>query len=272
LIEINKLYNIDCLKGMDKMIEQGIKVDVVITDIPYGTTKCKWDSIIPFDEMWSRLKIIRKNKNTPIVLFGSEPFSSALRMSNIKEYKYDFKWDKVTGSGHLNSKNQPLQRIEDIMVFGIGKIIYNPQMIELSQEEYNKKIAKISRKDTYLSNTELTNSRNELSIKDRDIKGYKFAYPNNILVYSKYLKECNNINRIHSTQKPIDLIEYLVKTYSNEGDLILDFTCGSGTTAVASINLKRNYIGFDNGKNEKTGEYWVDVANRRIFELFNDKK
>ena len=219
-------------------------MDAIITDPPYGTTSCKWDAVIPFDKMWERLKQIR-NDNTPIILFGSEPFSSFLRTSNIKEYKYDWKWDKVTGTGHLCSKFQPMQRIEDIIVFSKTKNTYNPIMIELDEKEYKKKLAKISKKDSYVSNSELTNERKELSIRDRDISKYKFAYPNNLLTYSKYLAECNNVNRSHPTQKPLILMEYLINTYTNENDLVLDFTCGSGSTLVAAKNLNRRCIGIE---------------------------
>jgi site-specific DNA-methyltransferase (adenine-specific) len=255
--EYVKLIQGDCLEVMDKMIVEGVKVDAVITDPPYGTTRCKWDSIIPLSDMWEKLKLIRKN-NAPIIMFGSEPFSSALRMSNIKEYKYDWKWDKVTGTGHLCAKYQPMQKIEDIMIFGDGKITYNPQMIELSESEYKTKLAKISKKDSYKSKSELTNDKKELSIADRNIKNYKFAYPNNVIVCSKYIAECNNTNRLHPTQKPLYIIEYLINTYTNEGDTILDFTCGSGTTLIAAKNLKRKCIGIE--KEEK----YCEISKTRL--------
>lgn len=244
---------------MDKLIEQGIKVDAIITDPPYGTTQCKWDSVIPFEDMWNKLSKLR-GENSPIVLFGNEPFSSALRMSNIKEYKYDWKWDKVTGTGHLVAKFQPMQKIEDIMIFGNGRVTYNPQMTQLNQEDYKKKLAKISKKESYKSNSELTSGRNELSIKDRDIEQYKYAFPNNVITYSKYLAECNNRNRLHPTQKPLALIEYLINTYTNEGDIILDFTCGSGTTLVAAKKLGRKAIGIE------LDERYCEIAKNRILE------
>lgn len=255
--EYIKLIQGDCLEVMDKMIEKGIKFDAIITDTPYGTTQCKWDSIIPLNDMWERLKLIRKD-NAPIIMFGSEPFSSALRVSNIKEYKYDWKWDKVTGTGHLCAKYQPMQKIEDIMVFGNGKITYNPQMVELSDSEYKTKISKISKKDSYKSKSELTNDKKELSITDRNIEHYKFAYPNNVIVCSKYMAECNNVNRVHPTQKPLYMIEYLINTYTNEGDTILDFTCGSGTTLVAAKNLHRKCYGIE------LEEKYCEIAKERL--------
>ena len=256
-----KLYQGDCLEIMDKLIEEGVKVDAIITDLPYGTTKCKWDNIIPFDEMWQRLNKLIK-PNGAIALFGGEPFSSALRMSNVKNYKYDWKWDKVTGTGHLCVKHKPTQRVEDIIVFSKNKHLYNPQMEELSDEEYKKKISKISKK-TYKSNSKLTPNHNELSLEDRNIEKYKNKYPSNILVYSKYMKECNNVKRVHPTQKPVDLLEYLVKTYTNEGNLVLDFTMGSGSTGVACMNINRKFIGIELDEN------YFNIAINRIFENYN---
>lgn len=250
-----KLFHGDCLEVMDTLIKEGIKVDMILCDPPYGTTVCKWDSIIPFNEMWKRLnKII--NPGGAVLLFGKEPFSSYLRISNIKNYKYDWKWDKVTGTGHLCVKYRPTQRIEDILVFSKGKHIYNPQMIKLKEEEYNKKISKISKKTTKI-NSELTPNQLQLSKDDRNLENYKKKYPSNVLVYSKYIKECNNIHRVHPTQKPVDLLEYLIKTYTNEGDVVLDFTCGSGSTGVACLNTNRQFIGI-----EKEEKYFNISVNR----------
>lgn len=253
-----KLYNGDCLEAMDKLIEEGVVVDCIITDPPYGTTACKWDTVIPFDKMWDRLNKLIK-PNGAIVLFGSEPFSSALRMSNIKNYKYDWKWDKVTGTGHLVAKHKPMQRIEDIIIFSKNKHIYNPQMEELTEEEYKKKLAKLSKK-TYKSNSKLTHSHMELSSSDRNTDNYNKKYPSNVLVYSKYIKECNNKVRVHPTQKPVDLLEYLIKTYTNENELVLDFTMGSGSTGVACMNTNRKFIGIE------LDEKYFDVAKNRIEE------
>ena len=238
-----ELYKGDCLEVMDGLISLGVKVDCIITDPPYGTTACKWDTVIPFDEMWDRLNKLIK-PNGAIVLFGSEPFSSALRMSNIKNYKYDWKWDKVTGTGHLVAKHKPMQRIEDIIIFSKNKHIYNPQMEELTEEEYKKKLAKLSKK-TYKSNSKLTHSHMELSSSDRNTDNYNKKYPSNVLVYSKYIKECNNKVRVHPTQKPVDLLEYLIKTYTNENEVVLDFTAGSFSTGVACVNTGRRFIGIE---------------------------
>lgn len=259
-----EIYNGDCLEIMDKLIKEGIVFDAIITDPPYGTTACKWDSVIPFDEMWERLNKLIK-PNGAIVLFGSEPFSSNLRMSNIKNYKYDWKWDKVTGTGHLVAKHRPMQRIEDIMIFSKNKHIYNPQMEELTEEEYKKKLAKLSKK-TYKSNSELTHSHMELSSSDRNTDNYNKKYPSNVLVYSKYIKECNNKVRVHPTQKPVDLMEYLIKTYTNENDIVLDFTCGSGSTGVACMNTNRRFIGIELDKK------YFEIGKKRIEDVYENNK
>ena len=154
-----------------------------------------------------------------------------------------------------------MQKIEDIMIFGKGKLTYNPQMIQLTEEEYKKKIAKISKGKSYDSISQLTNSKQELSIQDRDIENYNYKYPDNVLSYSKYMKECNNSHRLHPTQKPVDLLEYLIRTYTNEGDTVLDFTIGSGSTGVACMNTGRKFIGI-----EKETTY-CDISVDRILHI-----
>lgn len=237
-IQVNNIYNMDCLKGMDLMIEEGIKVDAIITDPPYGTTNCKWDSIIPFDEMWKRLKKLKRYDRTPVVLFGSEPFSSLLRASNIKEFKYDWYWKKETGTGFLNAKRQPLRDIENIAVFYKRQCMYNPVM---------------RKGDPYKT----TNNPDKQKGINNEYK--KVTTINN---GERYPLQTISFNRprgtVHPTQKPVALMEYLVKTYTNEGDTVLDFTIGSGTTAIACINTNRNYIGF-----ELAYDYY-DIAKQRI--------
>lgn len=236
------LYKGDCLEVMDRLIEQGVKVDAIITDPPYGTTACKWDSVIPFEPMWDRLKQLRKD-NTPVVLFGSEPFSSALRMSNIKEFKYDWIWDKLNRySGYGNCKYAPLKRHEIISVFGHGHT-YNPQMTEgkpyKKTGDYSSKVygtGKI-KKSGFNTGT---------------------RYPFSILSY----KGDNKKNGfLHPTQKPLELMEYLVMTYTNEGDIVLDFTMGSGTTGMACVNTNRNFIGIE------LDEKYFEIAKNRIQEI-----
>ena len=259
-----KLYNGDCLDVMDRLIEEGVKVDCILTDVPYGTTACKWDNIIPFEPMWERINKLIK-PNGAVTLFGSEPFSSALRMSNIKNYKYDWKWDKVTGGGHLNAKHRPMQRFEDVIVFSKNKHLYNPQMEELTEEEYKKKISKIPKERYRISNSKLTGKRYDLPLLERNLEDYKKRYPSNILVYSKNMKECNNTRRVHPTQKPVDLLEYLIKTYTNENETVLDFTMGSGSTGVACMNTNRKFIGIELDEN------YFNIAKDRIENSIKNK-
>ncbi|MEG1597788.1 MAG: site-specific DNA-methyltransferase, partial [Bacilli bacterium] len=224
-----ELYNGDCLIVMDELISKGIKVDAVITDPPYGTTACKWDSVIPFDMMWERINQIIKS-NGVIVLFGSEPFSSKLRMSNIKNYRYDWVWNKGRGTDFLNSKRKPLSCYEILSVFYKKQPSYNPQF--WYSTPYNKGLIKNS------NNTmECYGKTNDVVSNSEDGR----RCPLNIININKLNSHKNNV---HPTQKPIALMEYLIKTYTNEGELVLDFTMGSGSTGVACLNTNRKFIGI----------------------------
>lgn len=273
MLEINNIYNMDCMQGMKEIPDASI--DAIICDLPYGTTACKWDTVLPLEDyveiknknfshdeymleafkigtsysqaeqyfyenkklgLWSHYKRIIKPKGA-IVLFGSEPFSTTLRMSNLDMYKYDWIWKKTTVDGFFNAKCRPLKTIETISVFSKGEaraggdnMVYNPQGL-------------------FISNKKTVNNR-----KEGDGDGHNYFrkgldtneyiqeytnYPTETLVYER------DANSVHPTQKPIALLEYLVKTYSNPGDLILDNCMGSGTTAIACIKNDRNYIGFE---------------------------
>jgi len=244
----SKLYFGDCLKVMDYLTKKEIKVDAIITDPPYQITACKWDKIIPFDKMWKRLKQLRKER-TPIVLFSSEPFSSALRMSNIKEFKYDWIWDKKKGGNPLLSKIQPIKITEVISIF--YKHGYYPIMIKRDKVKYrgsNKGIKSQTTNNAFTEN-----------------KRYTHKYPKNIIEISN----ANQKGKLHPTQKPVALLEYLIKTYTNENDLVLDFTCGSGTTGVACVNLNRKFIGIDNGYCERENsefykKSWIEITKWRL--------
>lgn len=236
-----KLYHGDCLEVMDELIAKGIKVDAIITDPPYGTTACAWDDVIPFDEMWKRLNKIIKSDGA-IALFGSEPFSSKLRISNIDNYKYDWYWEKTSAKNYLNAKKQPLRLYEIISMFYKKQPTYNPQgltkgVFENSRATKSKKVEgnKVYRQERQFGYSEYGN------------------YPKNKLYFSN-----PNNNSLHPTQKPIALMEYLVRTYTNEGDLILDFTMGSGSTGVAARNTNRRFIGI-----EKDEQYF-EIAQMRI--------
>tara|TARA_R100000541_G_scaffold17734_1_gene27596 strand:- start:7 stop:705 length:699 start_codon:yes stop_codon:yes gene_type:complete len=224
----------DCLEVM-KSIPSG-SVDAIITDPPYGTTACKWDSVINFDLMWEQLNRIIK-PNGAIVLFGSEPFSSALRMSNIKNYKYDWIWKKNNATLFQHAKRMPLCEIENIIVFAKKQPTYNPQGLKI----FNK-----------------INNRGSMgrNLGKGTINKYiqtHTNYPRRILEYSKD-------GKLHSTQKPIALMEYLIKTYTNENETVLDFTMGSGSTGVACKNTKRNFIGIEQDEN------YFNIAKERINE------
>jgi len=237
---MNRLIHGDCLEVMDKLIDEGVKVDAIITDPPYGTTACKWDSVIPFDKMWERLNKLIK-PNGAIVLFGSEPFSSALRMSNIKNYKYDWYWNKGQGTGFLNSKKMPLKNIENISVFQ-KSINYNPQM-RTGFKPYKTKKGGLTdnyRKDSVDEVITISNGE---------------RYPLNTLNFTR------DKNKIHPTQKPVALMEYLIKTYTNENETVLDFTMGGGSTGVACLNTKRSFIGIE------LDEEYFNIAKTRIDNL-----
>lgn len=251
-----KLIKGDCLEQMDKLIEQSVQVDMIFTDVPYGTTnRNKWDEVIPFDEMWLRLHKL-SNERTPILLFGDEPFTSKLICSNLKEFKQRITWDKQLPSGFLNAHKMLLKQTEDICLFYKKLPTYNPQMADAKLEN----IRPIS-KEGYTS-------LNYGGHKTKHSKGYDNTkrYPTNLFSYSKVKGECNNLNRLHPTQKPVELLENWIKTYSNENNIILDFTMGSASTGIACINTNRNFIGI-----EKNEEYF-DISCDRINTYIKDNK
>jgi len=244
-----KLIHGDCLEKMDKIIEKGIKVDAIITDPPYGTTACKWDSVIPFDEMWKRLNKLIKD-NGAIVLFGNEPFSSKLRCSNLEMYKYDWYWKKERGTNFLNFKYQPSKEIETISIFGKmatsyskkGNMKYFPIM--RSGKAY-------SQKQGYIGDSVARDKGSRENNKNITTINKGTRYPSNVI-------EMKNEKGLHPTQKPVPLMEYLIKTYTNENELVLDFTMGSGTTGVACKNLNRHFIGIE------LDEEYFNIAKERI--------
>ena len=233
------LFNGDCLEVMDRLIEQGVQVDAIITDPPYGTTACKWDSVIPFDEMWERLNKLVK-PNGAIVLFGSEPFSSALRMSNIKNYKYDWVWQKSRPSGSMLAKKQPLRNTEVISIFYKKQCLYVPQMTETKRVIENTRTIN---KGEIVGSQKLT----------RKFDNNGLAYPRTVISFGN-----SNHKSVHPTQKPVELMEYLIKTYTNEGNTVLDNVMGSGTTGIACVNTNRNFIGIELDEN------YFNIAKERI--------
>jgi site-specific DNA-methyltransferase (adenine-specific) len=253
-----RLIHGDCIDKMQKLAEEDIKVDLILTDPPYGTTACKWDSVIPFEEMWDCIKQLR-NPTTPILLFGTEPFSSNLRMSNIKEYRYDWVWDKENGTGFLNANKMPLKSYELISVFYHKLPVYNPQMRYVGVK---RKIPPKRKKQNMVSDTNRTYGEHK-QIKYVD-DGYR--YPLDIIHCNKTHTEAHNSIGVHPTQKPVKLLEYLIKTYTNPNDTVLDFTMGSGSTGIACQNLNRDFIGIELDKD------YYDIAVERIKENGVQKK
>jgi len=228
----------DCLEKMKDVNDKSI--DMILCDLPYGTTACKWDTIIPFEPLWKQYKRIIKD-NGAIVLTASQPFTSALVMSNIKMFKYEWIWDKKIPSGMSYARFQPMRQHEHILVFCNGKTIYNPQMIKR-----DKPI-----KGGGMSKGETTNNQNLVALK----KTYDYKNPTTIIVEDKIRKDS-----LHPTQKPVALFEYLIRTYTNEGETVLDNCMGSGTAGVACKNLNRNFIGI-----ELDSEYFK-IAEKRVNE------
>ena len=226
----------DCLEKM-KDIPDG-SVDMVLTDPPYGTTACKWDSVIPFEPMWEQLKRVIKT-NGAIVMTASQPFTTVLIGSNMNMFKYCWVWDKKIPSGMAYCRYQPMRQHEDIVVFYNGRTTYNAQ-VELRDEPI---------KAGGNSKSQINNKGIERPLK----KTYKTKQPTTIVQFMKIRQQA-----IHPTQKPVALMEYLIKTYTNEGGTVLDFAFGSGTTGVACKNLNRDFIGI-----ELDAEYFK-IAEERI--------
>ena len=242
-----KLYNGDCLEVMKEFPDNSI--DFILTDLPYGTTACKWDNIIPYKPMWAELKRIRKD-NTAIALFGTEPFSSHLRLSNLQEYKYDWIWDKKFGNNYFNVKYRPLNNIEYINIFYKGVANYYPIMIKR-----DKPLIKNSKSFTTSTHSQTLHNKGKTNYDNIKGKTYSHKYPNSYLFYSSRRAKKNNY---HPTQKPTDLLEYLIKTYTKENETVLDFTMGSGSTGVACVNTNRDFIGIE------LDEEYFKIAKERI--------
>lgn len=241
---LNKVTQGDCLEVMRQIPDKS--VDMILCDLPYGTTACKWDTIIPFDELWAQYERVIKD-NGAIVLTASQPFTSALIMSNPKLFKYEWIWEKDQGAGFVNAKNAPLKKHENIVVFSRGtiangsknKMIYIPQGLI----PHGRKRKVDSKDGTFLGARHNQDGREYV----QEFRNY----PTSILTYQRD-------KGLHPTQKPVALFEYLIRTYTNEGEVILDNCIGSGTTAVAAINTGRQFIGI-----EREPEY-VAIANKRI--------
>lgn len=218
-------------------------VDLIVCDLPYGTTKCVWDIVIPFDKLWAEYNRVIKD-NGAILLFGQEPFSSLLRLSNIKNYKYDIYWEKERLTNINQVKRRVGKTVETISVFYKKQCTYNPQMIKYDGKPRTNKV-----KNGKLGS--LTDQQEKQVVEYKDT-GWR--YPTQVW---KYKRDCLTSN-LHPTQKPVALLENLIKTFSNEGDIVLDSCMGCGSTGVACINTNRNFIGI------KLDEKYYNIGKNRI--------
>ena len=242
-----ELLNGDCLKLMKDISDKS--VDMILCDLPYGTTnRNKWDVIIPFEPMWTEYSRIIKD-NGCIALFADEPFTSKLICSNEKLFKQRITWDKDRGAGFLNAKKMLLKQTEDICLFYKKLPTYNPQMVKANPD----RIRPITDKST-----ESMNYGKVKSVHCDKNYNPEMRYPTNLIKFSSVTGECNNLNRLHPTQKPVELLEWLIKTYTNEDNLVLDNCMGSGSTGVAALKLHRKFIGIELDEN------YFNIARERI--------
>lgn len=244
MLEFNKIYLGDCLEIMNEINNNSI--DMILCDLPYGTTNCKWDSIIDLSKLWAQYNRIIKT-NGAILLFAQTPFDKVLGTSNIEMLRYEWIWEKTSATGHYNAKKMPMKAHENILVFYKELPTYNPiktagheRKISTANHKRNSKESEIYNPNTILTSYDSTE-----------------RYPRSVLKFKSDKQKLN----LHPTQKPIELEEYLIKTYTNEGDIVLDNCCGSGTTGVAAYNCSRNYIMI-----EKEKKYF-DISNNRLILL-----
>lgn len=238
------LYKGDCVDTLAELIDKDVKVDLILTDPPYGSTNCIWDIPISFEDIWNLLYKIRRDRNTPILIFGQEPFSSKLRLSNIRDYRYDIYWEKERCTNIFQVKRRPGKVIENISVFYEKQPTYKPQMkiYEGPRRVNTVKDGKIGL---------LVDNSNKV-VKEYNDTGLR--YPTQIIKFKRDILTSN----LHPTQKPVALLEYLIKTYTHENDVVLDFTMGSGSTGVACKNTNRSFIGI-----EKDDNYY-NIALKRL--------
>ena len=253
-MELNKIYNEDCLVGMAKLPEKS--VDLILCDLPYGTTACFWDSVIPFDKLWEQYERLITDTGV-IVLTASQPFTTYLIQSNIKLFKYSLVWVKSRPTNHVHAKNAPMKKHEDVLVFSKGSIKHSGQPNRMTYNPQglirHEKRVKGKRKE------------------ESDVVGHKYRRPSNLQEYKQeftnyptsVLEFANEGSTVHPTQKPVALFEYLIRTYTDSDSLVLDNCMGSGTTAIAAINAGRKFIGFE------LDEKYYKIACNRIAERMN---
>lgn len=244
MIELNTIYNEDCLEGMKRIPDKS--VDMILCDLPYGTTACKWDTVIPFEPLWEQYNRVIKN-NGAIVLTATNPFSSMLVASNAKGFKHEWVWDKVRPSGFQVAKYKPMQRHENVLVFtSKGERVNYFPIMELRDKPVKGRVASSS-------------ESSPLKYNDGKTRIYTHKNPQSIIVFPKPNRA------VHPTQKPVALLEYLIKTYTLEGETVLDNCMGSGSTGVACINTNRKFIGFELDKQ------YCEIANERVQKAMRDK-
>lgn len=249
-MDINQIYNMDCLEGM-KLIEDK-SIDMVLCDLPYGTTKCKWDTPIPFEPLWEQYKRIVKD-NGAILLFSQQPFTTYLIHSNRKMFRYEIIWKKTLPTGFLNAKKMPMRYHENICVFYKHLPTYNPIMRKVKRKDIGRVRTNGGKAEQY----------NEFRKDDWAYRETGERYPGDVIEFSNWngtlFGNKENATK-HPTQKPVELLEYLIKTYTNEGDVVLDNCMGSGSTCIACINTNRHYIGME------LDERYFQIALNRINE------
>ena len=237
-VQANSLINDDCLNAMKFIPDSSISM--ILADPPYGTTACKWDSVIPLEPMWEQLKRVIK-PNGAIVMTASQPFTTTLISSNMKMFKYCWVWNKKKAGNIFLAKKQPMKVHEDVVVFGVNSPSYYPIMVKRD---------KVKKSKNYGTGESIGGNR------EREDKTYTYTHKNPISILEA--SNANQKGKVHPTQKPVALMEYLIKTYTNENELVLDFTMGSGTTGVACKNLNRKFIGIE------LDETYFNIAEERI--------
>lgn len=255
-LELNRIYQRECIEGMKMIPDKSI--DMILCDLPYGTTACKWDTIIPFEPLWEQYERVIK-ENGAIVLTASQPFTSALVMSNPKLFRYEFIWHKERPTDPLNAKRRIMRYHENVLIFYKKQPTYNPIMEEKKPENKRKNNVNSGFSSGVLGIEKGDDFYDQERYRARVLRGMSdFVYPNSV-------KRFNMQRGLHPTQKPVALFEYLIKTYSNEGEIVLDNCMGSGTTAVSALNTGRNFVGF-----ELETEY-VQIANQRLESIADER-
>jgi site-specific DNA-methyltransferase (adenine-specific) len=239
-LELNRIYQRDCIEGMRMIPDKSI--DMILCDLPYGTTACKWDTVIPFEPLWEQYERIIKD-NGAIVLTASQPFTTALIASNMRLFRYCWFWNKTYSTGFMNANKMPLRNVEEVAVFYRNLPTYNPQgVIEINKSQ-------VRRRDKE------TTIYNDMGLKDGEYVQRYTNYPTQVLTFGREGKT------VHPTQKPVELFRYLIRTYTNPGEIVLDNCMGSGTTAIAATLEGRDWIGFE------TEPKYVEIANKRLDSL-----